>query len=271
MAAGSTASPPRRGYVDGPFGQIHYRRTGTGRPLVLVHQAAMDSRQFTAVYGLLAEAGFDAIGIDLPGFGNSDCPPFPPRVEDLAASIVAAIDALGLERFDMAGHHTGAMVATEVALALPERVQRLVLNGPMPLTDAERSAFFADKHLREKEIVPKPGGQHFAEFTAIRERLVAGSLPLETVNSYVLQALGAPSPFWYGHNAGFQYRHEDSLPRLACPTLILTNTGDQIYAHAQRARALRPDMAYAELEGGGVDIIDQQPEAWTKTLTEFLT
>jgi len=243
---------------------------GSGKPLILLHQAAMDSRQFEAVHPLLAARGLDVIALDLPGFGNSDCPPFPPRVEDLARTVVAAIHALDLQRPSLAGHHTGSMVATEVALDGSVAIERLVLNGPMPLTQAERDAFFADKHIREKAIVPQPGGRHFTDFAAIRERLVAGSLPVERVSSFVLQALGGEAPFWYGHNAGFLYRHEDTLLQLQCPTLILTNTGDQIHEHALRARALRPDMAFLALEGGGVDIVDQQPRQWVDAVAGFL-
>lgn len=261
---------PRRGYVDGPFGQIHYRRMGKGRPLVLLHQAGMDSRQFDAVHPLLALQAFDVVAIDLPGFGNSDCPPFAPRVEDLATGVIAAMQALGLTSASLVGHHTGGMVATEVALSGAITVEKLVINGPMPLTQAERTAFFTDKLPREKALAPRPGGGHFTDFMAIRERLVAGSLPVERVSSFVLQALGAQAPFWYGHNAGFSYAHEDSLPRLTCPTLILTNTGDQIYEHALRARAIRPDMAFIALEGGGVDIVDQQPQAWVDAAVAFL-
>jgi pimeloyl-ACP methyl ester carboxylesterase len=261
---------PRRGYVDGPFGQVHYRRMGAGAPLVLLHQAAMDGRQFDAVHAPLAARGHDVVAIDLPGFGMSDCPDFPPRVENLARAVIAAMQALDLGPASLIGHHTGSMVATEVALSGEVPVDRLILNGPMPITEAERAAFFADKHLREKDVVPRAGGGHFADFWAIRERLVAGSLPPERISSFVIQALGAPSPFWYGHNAGFLYRHEDSLVRIRCPTLILTNTGDQIFEHARRAQAIRPDFAFVALEGGGVDIIDQQPAAWVDAVIAFL-
>ena len=60
------------------------------------------------------------------------------------------------------------------------------------------------------------------------------------------------------------------MRRVAHPTLILTNTGDQIYEHAQRARALRPDFAYRALEGGGIDVIDQLADAWTAAVAAFL-
>jgi hypothetical protein len=51
--------------------------------------------------------------------------------------------------------------------------------------------------------------------------------------------------------------------------LILTNTGDMAYPMAQRARQLRPDMAYVELSGGNVDIVDQAPEAWVEAVVAF--
>src|SRR5690606_15895504 len=41
-----------RGYAEGPFGLIHYRDVGEGRPLILFHQSPMSSQQFTAVYPL---------------------------------------------------------------------------------------------------------------------------------------------------------------------------------------------------------------------------
>ena len=52
--------------------------------------------------------------------------------------------------------------------------------------------------------------------------------------------------------------------------LILTNTGDDIYYAAQRARTLRPDFAYIELEGGTHDIVEEQPDEWTRAVVEFL-
>jgi hypothetical protein len=52
--------------------------------------------------------------------------------------------------------------------------------------------------------------------------------------------------------------------------MILTNTGDVIYEEARAAARLRPDFAYTELEGGGVDIVDQQPEAWADAVARFL-
>ena len=61
----------RRAYVDGPYGQLHLRIAGHGTPLILLHQSPLSGDQFSAVLPLLAEAGFCAVAMDTPGFGDS--------------------------------------------------------------------------------------------------------------------------------------------------------------------------------------------------------
>ena len=58
--------------------------------------------------------------------------------------------------------------------------------------------------------------------------------------------------------------------RLKSRTLLLTNPTEDLSPITQRARALRPDMAYAELKGGTHDIVDEQPEAWSATVAAFI-
>jgi pimeloyl-ACP methyl ester carboxylesterase len=75
---------------------------------------------------------------------------------------------------------------------------------------------------------------------------------------------------WWGHNAAFHYDHADTLTRITHRTLILTNPDDIIYDAALRARDLRPDFAFAELPGGGVDAVDAYPEEWARLVGDFL-
>jgi hypothetical protein len=50
----------------------------------------------------------------------------------------------------------------------------------------------------------------------------------------------------------------------------LTNTGDGIYFLAQRAKELRPDFDYVELEGGTHDYVDENPIAWADAVANYL-
>ncbi|PKP92472.1 MAG: alpha/beta hydrolase [Alphaproteobacteria bacterium HGW-Alphaproteobacteria-16] len=261
---------PRRAYVDGPFGQIHYRYLGQGKPIVLLHQAPMTSNQFDYVYPELAARGFQAIGIDMPGFGMSDGTPDVPTVQDYARVVPPVLDALDIASAAVGGHHTGALVSAEAAVRFPDRVSAVILNGPAMFDAADRAAFMTGLHQRELGLVPAPSAAHMVDIFNTRDRLAAGTVPVERLSDYVVQALVGQSPYWHGHYAAFHYEMEPTLRAITQPTLILTNTGDMIHDHAHRARALRPDFAWHALEGGGIDIVDQQPAAWADAVADFL-
>ncbi len=262
----------KRRYVDGPFGQIHVHVAPHGRPLVLLHQAIMAAGQFDAVFAPLMAAGLRPIAIDMPGFGLSHPPAGPPTIADYARCVAPVLDALMLERAAVAGHHTGAAVATEFALAHPERTQALILHGPMLLPDDERARLGERLLAKEMAFAALPGGAHLADVASLREELSQGRVPPDRITDYVVQAMQAyrQGTYWWGHAAAFAYRHEQSLPRIAVPCLLLTNTGDMTHASAQAALALRPDFAWAEIVGGGIDICDEAPEAWAAAIADFL-
>ena len=113
----------KRSYTEGRFGQIHFCTCGEGMPLVLMHQSPTSMIQFDKVWSLLAAKGLQVIGIDMPGFGGSDGPEEVPVIGDYAHIVPAVLDDLGIDQADILGHHTGAIVATEVALQFPERIR----------------------------------------------------------------------------------------------------------------------------------------------------
>lgn len=261
---------PRRGYADGPYGQIHFRDTEEGIPLVMCHQAPQTSKQFTNVYWLLKQLGIRAIGVDLAGFGESDPTPFVPTIEDWAAIVPAVLDHLEIKSAHVLGHHTGAMVATEAALQFPGRVNKLVLNGPLPITEEQRLQYL--EFVREKEIdfIYRSDGSHLQESFLVRRKMFGDDADPKTITRYVTEKFEGYAPFWIGHHAAFIYDHGAALSRIKHPTLILTNTGDEIYKHAKLAREMRPDFFYRELVGGGVDIVDQMSYPWAKEVADFL-
>ncbi len=263
-----------RGYANGPYGQIHYQDGGNkGIPLVLIHQAPMSSRQFESVFKPFLDLGVRPIAVDCPGFGMSDVTTFVPKVEDWAKIVPAVLDHLGLKTANVLGHHTGALVATEVEQQFRDRVEKLVLAGPFPMTETERQKFLDGNQRSEIDFVYKPDGSHMVAAFMSRFRMysASGTDPdPKLMTRYTVERFTGYGPFWYGHHAAFIYNHNVSIPKIKKPTLIITNTGDQIYQNAQETMKMRPDFSYAELKGGGVDIIDQQPEAWAAAVTKFL-
>lgn len=260
----------RRAYTDGPFGQIHFQHAAEGVPVVLLHQAVMHSDQFTNVFEPLMARGIRPIAIDMPGFGMSDATQHVPMVADYAQVVLPVLDALGITRAVVGGHHTGSLVATETALRHPDRVRGLVMGGTMVMPDEERLGMRETFAEREKKYGPLPGGQHMVELFTTREHFAAGTVSLARISDYVTQALVSRGPYWFGHHAAFSYDHITAIKAVAVPAMILSNSGDMIHDAAVAAHALRPDFPLVVIPGGGIDIVDQEPQAWADAIADFV-
>ena len=161
-------------------------------------------------------------------------------------------------------------MATEVALQFPTRVRNLILAGPLPLEDEERKNFLDGVEKREINFEYQTDGSHLVDRFAVRYRMYGPGADPRLITRYTAEQPIGRGPFWYGHYTAFKYNHNASIPKIKHRTLILTNTGDQIYEHAKWTKRMRPDFEYTELQGGGIDIIDQQPEAWVDAIAQFL-
>jgi NADPH:quinone reductase-like Zn-dependent oxidoreductase/pimeloyl-ACP methyl ester carboxylesterase len=132
-------------YATTSAGQVHGRRIpGAGVPVVLLHRTPVSSAGFVPVLRFLARAGQAAVALDTPGFGESFMPEAAPTTRDYGQWLLEAIDALGIERFHLAAHHTGTHFAAEIAAAVPERVASLTLSGMLLAPAAERPGLRAD-------------------------------------------------------------------------------------------------------------------------------
>jgi pimeloyl-ACP methyl ester carboxylesterase len=288
MGSGADATPrPRaggslypgimgRGYARGPYGLVHFHdsaglvKAGSGSPLILLHQSPSSARQFEAAFRPLVARGIRFIAIDTPGFGFSDPPPEMPKLEHLAPPVVAVMDHLGIPQADVLGHHTGALVASEVALQSPSRVRRLILNGAFPISEEQRAKILEGQERGIERGKPALDGSHFQYSFDLRKRMYGPNPDAGVLTRIVVEKYQGLAPFWWGHGAAYRYDHAASLLRITHRTLLLTNTGDDIYDLTKRAAAMRPDFEYRELEGGTHDIVDQQPQAWCDAVVEFL-
>jgi pimeloyl-ACP methyl ester carboxylesterase len=260
-----------RAYVKGRFGLIHYRELGQGDHAVLcLHQAPSSSLQYAWALPHLAMAGLRAIAIDYPGFGMSDPPLSAPSVGDYAEAALSVANALGLASFDAVGHHTGGMVAKELSLIAPSRVRKLVVHGAFPATAEELRGWRKYVQTVERTYDAKEDGSHLKEGWEQRGAYRMEGVDLNIFTQLVVERMLSPGPYWYGHNAAFEYDATAALKAIKHPTLLLSNAGDMAHEWALRAKALRPDLAWKELPGGDVDMISNEPERWAAAVVEFL-
>jgi 4,5:9,10-diseco-3-hydroxy-5,9,17-trioxoandrosta-1(10),2-diene-4-oate hydrolase len=114
--------------VDGT--RVHYRRAGSGPPLLLIHGLVGSARNWNRNIEYLAQDA-TVYAIDLLNMGESD------RVPDLDAGLEAAADfiarwmqVVGLDQADIAGASRGGAISMTLAARHPERVRKLILFAP---------------------------------------------------------------------------------------------------------------------------------------------
>lgn len=91
--------------------------------VVLLHGFGGTSRAWDGVSALLDAERYSPLAIDLPGHGTAAAAERPITFEGCVAGVLAAAP----ERFVLCGYSLGGRIALHVALAAPERVQRLIL------------------------------------------------------------------------------------------------------------------------------------------------
>ncbi len=116
---------------------------GEGKPVTLVHGVGANLESWNDVASRLA-AKFSVIRMDLRGHGKSAPIREPCTLDDLVRDVIAAIDDAGVERTDLVGFSLGGMIAQQLALTYPDRVDRLALISAVAgRTPAERRSILA--------------------------------------------------------------------------------------------------------------------------------
>jgi 3-oxoadipate enol-lactonase len=129
--------------------RIHYSRSGSGTPVILLHAGVADSRMWEPQVHAFQEH-FDVVRPDLRGFGQSELPPAPWSAVD---DVLALIDELRLKPVQLVGCSMGGSLAIDFALDHPGRVSKLVLVGSGvsgQQTSEEYDHLFAEVEAAEK-------------------------------------------------------------------------------------------------------------------------
>lgn len=257
----------RRAFADTPDGQIHYAQCGSGRPVLLLHQTPRSWDEYRDVLPLLGDR-YRALAMDTIGFGDSYRFEGAASIERYAVGVLQFLDALGLERVSLVGHHTGGCIAAEVAAVHPERVEKLVLSST-PYVDAE------DRELRKTrtpidEVEPSEDGSHLTALWQKRMPFYPKGRP-DLLTRFVRDALTVWDHLEQGHNCCNAYRMEDKTPLIQAPTLVLAGTEDwSSYPRTMPlARSIR-GASVVEIQGGMVPLPDQLPREFAAAVAEFL-
>ena len=107
---------------------LHYEEAGEGETLILLHGNGEDGTYFEHQIDAFASR-FRVIALDTRGHGRSPRGEAPFTIRQFADDLLAFMDGQGIERAHLLGFSDGGNIALAFALAHPERVGKLVLNG----------------------------------------------------------------------------------------------------------------------------------------------
>jgi pimeloyl-ACP methyl ester carboxylesterase len=239
------------GFVDADGFRIRYMEAGQGAPLVHLHGAG--GLRLSPGHDLLARH-FRVVAFEMPGFGLSPENTRTRSMPELASTMARAIQALGLETFNLMGTSFGGKTALWLSHQAPERVLALVLEAPAA--------------IRQEGSEPPSGTpEEMAQrLYAHSERLPAIPVADPAVRAKT-QTLVARLR---GPNRDTEL--ESRLPSLAAPTLVLFGTADRVIAPAMGHfyKDLIPGCNLVFVYDAGHGISTDRPEAFSEVVVDFL-
>lgn len=257
----------KRAYANIPEGQMHYRIEGNGEPMLLLHMAVASSDEYARTMHFLSEK-YCAIALDFLGAGDSDPAPHQYQIPDHAMTVVHFMDSLGIKKANIAGHHLGSIVAAEIQITWPERINKLVLSGIGYRPEAGEGVSFKDPPNFTSRVEIKPDGSHLMEWW--RRSALWGDYSPEILEERVLEYIKAGPRGEEMHWTALAYDLKHRLPLITCPTLILTATYDPFYSGAEKVMRSIPNSKLTIIENGPIYIDRAMPQEFAKAITDFL-
>ena len=254
--------------------RIAYEVRGDGAPLTLVHGLAYDRRGWGRLPDLLAER-FRVVLVDNRGVGESDAPPGPYTVAQMAADVIGVLDDAGIERTSVLGVSLGGYIAQQVALAAPERVERLVLVStapggpkahPMPAATVE---VFARYPTMEREAGLRMFVENSLGARGVRE------LPdlVEEILRYRLERAPTVDAWRAQATAGATFDASERVGEISAPTLVVHGGADVVVdpRNAALLGELIPGARVEVVPDRGHLLIWEDSPRLAEFVTEFLT
>ena len=224
-------------YVDGPFGQVHYRMRGggAGRPVVFLNPRTR------SCFRLLPHFDGPAIFVDVPAYDGSAPPRAETDMQTVAAATVAVLTAEGLENAVLCGIHTGGKIAVATALQVPERVASIMVCG------------------KSHSLVPGRDDRNAAMKYQLTKS--APDYVLLTMEGWRADDPAAAEGRRLVYEANFAYDMAADLAKLRCPVTVLEFTSEDEDAdfgrQADALAATTPNgtaIALPQIESLGTDL-----------------
>ncbi len=251
---------------------------GAGAPLVVIHDLFCSHHAFDDIVEPLSHA-FHVVGIDLPGFGESEKPPpsrFAYTLETFAEVVTDVIAALQIGRSHVIGHGLGGGVALTLAAEHPEFVDHLVLVSPYILpTDLSVRLRMALMPVFGRFLFKQIFGRTLFRQTFQKQIYGPGhEVPLDRIDGY-FRAFNSPAARESAFAALQATRDTRAtvarLTRVRAPTLLIWGRADSVVPPLHAPRLVRQiATAHMEFTDSGHSPQEEHPERFVQLVQRFL-
>jgi pimeloyl-ACP methyl ester carboxylesterase len=272
-----------KAYANTVCGQVHYRFVlprpdipQKPNPLLFFHKSASSSASYQSIMLLYAAKGYRCYAPDMPGFGGS----FDPSEKDIteietkgtvwyAEIFMEVFNQIGLTgsnekaKCHIIGHHSGAVLAVELAATKPEFVASICLVGPTIMTEEERVEM--KKIYFEPFNEPQRDGSHLLKTWNYLGHMGIG----EDLSLWQREAVDHIRA-WKGRNliygAVWAQESEELYMQISCPVLLMCAKDDVLWKYLEHVKVLRPEVESVEITGGNFEPdrdVDGIQEKWS--------
>ena len=282
--AGQGTVAPERGDVEPPvshhFAEAagltwHYVEAGQGEPVVFLH--GLPESWYSWHYQLEALSGdYRVIAIDLKGYGQSDKSDGNYSADRVAEEVLALLDVIGLERFNLVTHDWGTLLGDFIAGGHPERVNRYVrMQAPVHKSDPQNHPQFVI--LRDQEFATRLFSDAETFVRQVYGERTVQPIPEQDIQR-IIEEFARPGvaqavPRYFRDTSAETLLDRQQLySRMDFPVLLLQGENDpaQPQWYFEGAADQFPEAELQWIRDAGHFTELEQPEQVTKAIRDFL-
>ena len=257
-------------YVSRDDGRVYYSKVGRGEPVVLLHSVGLSGWTWRKVLPSLADR-LTCYNVDMPGFDHSDIPGSKYSIHDFTQAIIDVLDCIGLKRTSIIGDHTGAMVAVDLAVTHPERVNKMVLDG-LPYWNEQEGLTFFEKYFLPQLTDVASYNIPVAPMLTWEEAEARSSFNVDREIWQKREEIKGKSRLWIRlcQETNTRYDTAAAGPRIKAPTLLLYGEGDMSLFGGERAWQGIKGSTLRVFQGARLGAHQHDPDEFARQALEFL-
>ena len=257
-------------YAENAGTKLYWEEHGSGDPILMIMGLSFTLDMWFRITPALSKR-YRLILFDNRGVGRSDTPSGPYSIPQMADDAVAVMKAAGVSSAHLMGASMGGMIAQELALRYPERVQALLLGcttggtlgSKLPRMRRFPFGIGAAKNFEDREWLFSP-------------MLYSDSTPKERIAEDIQIRLRHPqrrAGFLNQFAAILAWRCYHRLSAIQAPTLVMHGDEDRLVPMENGLRVARriPHAQFVKVPGAGHVLSTDQPELVDDAVLGFLS